>query len=98
MTIHRPLVTVHAGPTPPAREWLSAEDAALLGMGRACVLCGRLVTPLDQRVVFLPSLALYATRCFSCRDADTSCERLHAVLAARYDPGRWSLPYKKRIV
>jgi hypothetical protein len=61
-----------------------AEDDAVVGRGRACVLCGRLRLPLEQRVVSLDGLTLYATRCFPCRDADKTCERLYAFLGQRY--------------
>jgi hypothetical protein len=87
-SIHRPLVQVHDGPTPPARNGLTAEDAALVALGRACVLCGRPRAPLDQRLVYLDGLTVYATRCFPCRDVDPGCERLHAFLTERYRPER----------
>jgi hypothetical protein len=82
--MHRPLVVVHAGSTPPVREGTVAEDDFLTTRLRCCVWCGKREVTLAQALVYLGRRAVATTWCLRCRDADLTMTALRAMLAQRY--------------
>ena len=87
---HRPLVTVHAGPTPPPWDMTPAEDDAIMARHTCCVTCGATSMPMGQHLVFLPGLAptgaltLLVAWCKACLARDKESQGLHRFLTNRY--------------
>jgi hypothetical protein len=75
---------------PPPADWTVATHHLLAGDLRHCTLCGARPEVLDQILVRHQALGIAVVCCLPCRSADPERERMRAVLAARYNPQRFS--------